>query len=205
MKEHLKEFSKGFITSNPLFVLVLGLCPAMAVTIGIDRAIAYTGGLAFVLLATSIVVSTIRNIVPNIVRIPVFIVIVATFVTLVDITFEAYIPDMWNLLGIYLPLLTVNCVVLGRAEVFASKNNITKSMADALGMTLGFALALLLVTLPRQLFGTGMITWFGAELIKIPVLSDQPISALILPPGAFLVIGLLYGLFTRLGVIKGGK
>ncbi len=205
MKEHLKEFSKGFITSNPLFVLVLGLCPAMAVTIGIDRAIAYTGGLAFVLLATSIVVSTIRNIVPNIVRIPVFIVIVATFVTLVDITFEAYIPDMWNLLGIYLPLLTVNCVVLGRAEVFASKNNITKSMADALGMTLGFALALLLVTLRRQLFGTGMITWFGTELIKIPVLSDQPISALILPPGAFLVIGLLYGLFTRLGVIKGGK
>jgi electron transport complex protein RnfE len=204
MKAYLREFTKGIIVSNPLFILVLGCCPALAVTIGIDQSIAYSGGLAFVLLGTSIVVSSIRNIVPNMVRIPVFIVIVATFVTIVDITFEAYIPEMWRVLGIYLPLLVVNCIVLGRAEVFASKNPPPLSIADALGMTAGFSLAMLLVTIPRQLFGTGSLELFGNELLTLPVLSEHPISVLVLPPGAFLVIGLLLGLFRRLGVIKGG-
>ena len=203
MKVCLNEFNKGIIVSNPLFVLVLGCCPALAVTIAVDNSIAYAGGLAFVLLGTSIVVSLIRNIVPNIVRIPIFIVIVATFVTIVDITFEAYIPEIWTVLGIYLPLLTVNCLVLGRAEVFASKNPISRSIADALGMTAGFLLAMLLVTIPRQILGTGSLEIFGKQLFALPILSDQPIVALILPPGAFLVIGLLFGLFRRLGVLKG--
>ena len=203
MKACSREFTKGIIVSNPLFVLVLGFCPALAVTIGIDQSIAYSGALAFVLLGTSIVVSSIRNIVPNMVRIPVFIVIVATFVTIVDLTFEAYIPEMWRVLGIYLPLLVVNCIVLGRAEVFASKNPLSRSVADALGMTAGFALAMLLVTIPRQLFGTGSLELFGRQLLALPVLSEQPIVVLVLPPGAFLVIGLLLGLFRRLGVTKG--
>ena len=204
MKTCLKDFTKGIVISNPLFVLVLGLCPAMAVTIGIDRSIAYAGGLAFVLVGSSIIISLIRKIVPNMVRIPVFIVIIATLVTIVDLTFEAYIQEMWILLGIYLPLLTTNCIVLGRAEVFSSKNSCSRSIADSLGMTAGFAIAMLLVTIPRQLLGTGVIEWFGNELVSLPVLSEQPIAILVKPPGAFLVIGLLYGLLTRLGVTKSG-
>jgi len=181
----------------------LGFCPTLAVTIGLSQSLAYSGGLLFVLVGTSIVVAAIRNIVPNVVRIAVFIVIVATFVTVVDLVFEAYIPDIWKLLGIYLPLLTVNCIVLGRAEAFASKNSVSRSILDAVGMTAGFALAMIMVTIPRQLFGTGSLDIFGHNIVTLPVLSEQPIAVLVLPPGAFLVIGLLHGLFRRLGVMKG--
>lgn len=201
-KGYWGEFSKGAIGSNPLFVMVMGMCPALAVTIALGNSIAYTSALGFVLLGTSIIVSSIRKIVPNIVRIPVFIVIVATLVTVVDLTFKAYIPAIWTALGVYLPLLTVNCIVLGRAEVFASKNPVSFSIADALGMTVGFGLAMLMVTIPRQLFGTGSLELFGNKFLTLPVLSEHPIGVLVLPPGAFLVIGLLHGLFRRLGVIK---
>jgi electron transport complex protein RnfE len=196
------QFKNGLIKENALFVLVLGNCSALAVTLGIDRSLAYSGGLAFVMVGTGIIVSLIRKITPNIVRIPVYIVIVASFVTVVDLVFQAFLPSIWNLLGIYLPLLTVNCIVLARAEVFASKRGIVLSVADALGMAFGFMLAMLVITIPRVLLGDGEMIIFGSTVLKLPVLSDQPIKVLVYAPGAFLVMGLLHGLFRRIGVVK---
>ena len=134
------------------------------------------------------------------VRIPVFICIAATFVTMVDLFFHGYVPAIWALLGIYLPLITVNCNVLGRAEVFASHNPIIPSIADGLGTGLGFGLAMLVVAIPRVFFGKGVFELFGNTLFSIPVLSETPVAIMVLPPGAFLVIGLLHGLFRRVGV-----
>jgi electron transport complex protein RnfE len=197
-----KQFKQGIVKENALFVLVLGNCSALAVTLGVDQSLAYSGGLAFVMVGTGIVVSIIRNITPNIVRIPIYIVIVATFVTIVDLVFQAFLPDIWLLLGIYLPLLTVNCIVLARAEVFASKNGINLSIADALGMAFGFMIAMLVISIPRALLGYGELVLFGNTVITLPTLSEQPIAVLVMPPGAFLVIGLLHGLFRRIGVVK---
>lgn len=202
MKRVWKEFIKGFVTTNPLFVLVLGCCPALMITIALDLVVGMTVGLAFVIFWTNMIVSSIRKIVPNVVRIPVFVIIDATFVTIVDLMFHAYVPVVWALLGIYLPLITVNCTVLGRAEVFASKNPILPSIADGVGIALGFGLAMLIVAIPRELLGTGGLTIFGHTLFTLPVLHEHPIGLLVLPPGAFLVIGLLHGLFRRIGVEK---
>jgi len=196
------QFKRGLIKENALFVLVLGNCSALAVTRGVDESIAYSAGLAFVMVGTGIVVSIIRNITPNIVRIPVYIVIVATFVTVVDLVFQAYLEEIWLILGIYLPLLTVNCIVLARAEVFASKRGIGLSVADALGMAFGFMMAMLVIAIPRMLLGKGVLVLFGNTVITLPTLSEQPIAVLLLPPGAFLVMGLLHGLFRRIGVVK---
>jgi electron transport complex protein RnfE len=140
--------------------------------------------------------------VPNIVRIPTFIVIVATFVTIVSLVFQAYVPALHESLGIYLPLIVVNCIILGRAEAFASKSSVVYSIADALGISLGFALALLLISFLRQVLGTGSLTVGDASLFTLPVLGDNPVAVFILPPGAFLVIGLLLALFRRTGVVK---
>ncbi|MBT3362793.1 MAG: electron transport complex subunit RsxE [Chloroflexi bacterium] len=196
------QFKKGLISLNPLFVLVLGNCAALAVTLGVDASFAYSGGMAFVMMGTAVVVSIIRNVTPNIVRIPVYIIIVASFVTVVDLVFQAFLPDIWLLLGIYLPLLTVNCVVLARAEVFASKNGIALSVADALGMSVGFMFAMLVISIPRMILGTGEFILLGKTLFTLPVLSDNPIAIMVMPPGAFLVMALLHGLFRRIGVVK---
>ena len=159
-------------------------------------------GVIFVLLCSNIIISAIRKIVPNMVRIPVFIVIIATFVTIIDLTFKAYVPALAESLGIYLPLIVVNCIVLGRAEAFASKNGILLSIADALGIGIGYLLALVIFAFIRQLLGTGGLAIFGFELFTLPVLGDNPMVFFILPAGAFLVIGLLLALFRQMGVIK---
>ncbi|MDD4875617.1 MAG: electron transport complex subunit E [Dehalococcoidales bacterium] len=198
-----KEFIKGIIISNPLFVLALGFCPALAVSTSVDNAIGMSVGVAFVLLGSNIIVSAIRKSVPNIVRIPVFIVIIATFVTVVNLIFHAFVPALYESLGIYLPLIVVNCIILGRAEAFASKNPITSSIADALGVSIGFFLALLIISLIREMLGTGSLSLFGYNLLTLPVLGDNPMILFILPPGAFLVMGLLLALFRRMGVMKG--
>jgi electron transport complex protein RnfE len=201
-----KEFTKGIILSNPVFILALGLCPTLAVSTSIGNALGMTLAVVIVLLGSNIIISAIRNIVPNIMRIPIFIVIIATLVTVVNLIFQANFPDLHQSLGIYLPLVVVNCIILGRAEAFASKNPIVYSIADALGITVGFMLALLMISFLRQMLGTGSLSLsvFGIniKLFTLPVLGEHPMVIFIMPPGAFLLIGLLLGLFRRLGVMK---
>jgi electron transport complex protein RnfE len=202
MKDFWKEFAKGIIITNPVFVLVLGLCPTLAVSISLDNALGMGMGVIFVLLGSNIIISLIRKITPNMVRIPVFIVVIAAFVTILSLVFEAYLPPLYESLGIYLPLIVVNCIILGRAEVFASKNPVLLSIADALGIGVGFTFSLVIISLLRQVLGTGALEVFGLKLFSIPVLSQNPISVFIMPPGAFIIIGLLLALFRLLGVLK---
>jgi len=202
MKSFWKEFAKGIIITNPVFVLVLGLCPTLAVSVSLDNALGMGMGVIFVLLGSNIIISLIRKITPNMVRIPVFIVVIAAFVTILSLVFEAYLPPLYESLGIYLPLIVVNCIILGRAEVFASKNPVLLSIADALGIGVGFTVSLVIISLLRQVLGTGALEVFGLKLFSIPVLSQNPISVFIMPPGAFIVIGLLLALFRLLGVLK---
>ena len=197
-----KEFTKGIIISNPVFILALGLCPTLAVTSSLDNALGMSAGVIFVLLCSNIIISIIRKATPAAARIPVFIVVIATFVTILSLVFQAYIPPLYESLGIYLALIVVNCIILGRAEVFASKNSVLLSIGDALGIGIGFTLALVIISLLREILGTGSLSVFGFQLFKIPVLSASPMTFFILPPGAFLVIGLLLALFKWLGVIK---
>jgi len=202
MGKFWKEFAKGIVISNPLFVLALGFCPALAVSTSVDNAIGMSAGVLFVLLGSNLLVSAIRKAVPNIVRIPVFIVIIATFVTVVNLVFHAYVPALYESLGIYLPLIVVNCIILGRAEAFASKNPVTASIADALGVSIGFFLALLIISFLRETLGTGSLSVFGAKLFTLPVLGEDPMILFILPPGAFLIMALLLALFRKIGVMK---
>jgi len=202
MGKFWKEFAKGIIISNPLFVLALGFCPALAVSTSVDNAIGMSVGVLFVLLGSNLIVSAIRKAVPNIMRIPVFIVIIATFVTVVNLVFHAYVPTLYESLGIYLPLIVVNCIILGRAEAFASKNPVVSSIADALGVSIGFFLALLIISFLRESLGTGSVSLFGVNLFTLPVLGENPMTLFILPPGAFLIMALLLALFRRMGVMK---
>jgi len=202
MSRFWKELSKGLVVSNPLFILFLGLCPALAISTSVDNALGMTAGVLFVLLGSNIIIATIRKIVPNMVRIPVFIVVISTFVTVVSLIFQAYVPALYAALGIYLPLITVNCIILARAEAFASKNTIFNSIGDAIGMGIGFGFALIIISFFREILGTGSISIFGTHLLTLPVLGEHPMAMLALPPGAFLVIGLLLALFRRMGVVR---
>jgi len=201
-KKFWKEFAKGIIISNPVFILALGLCPTLAVTSSLDNALGMSAGVIFVLLCSNIIISSMRKIIPETVRIPVFIVIIATFVTILSLVFQAYLPPLYESLGIYLALIVVNCIILGRAEAFASKKSVLLSISDALGAGIGFTLALIIISLSREILGTGSLSVFGRILFKLPVLFENPMAIFILPPGAFLVIGLLLALFRWLGVVK---
>ena len=197
-----KEFAKGLILSNPVFVLALGLCPTLAISTSIDNALGMTLAVLIVLIGSNIIIAAIRGFVPSITRIPIFIVIIATLVTVVNLIFHAYLPATYESLGIFLPLIVVNCIILGRAEAFASKNPIKDSIADALGITVGFMIALLIVSFIRQLLGTGNLTVFGVHFFTLPGLGEHPIVAFVLPYGAFLVIGIIMAIFRWKGVIK---
>jgi len=198
----VKEFKKGIIISNPVFVLALSLCPVLAVTDTLDKAIGMSGAFALVIIASNLIISLMRKMIPDIVRIPVFVIIIATFVSIVEMLLEAYIPQIYTSLGIYLSLLAVNCLILGRAEAFASKNSVSDSFADALGMSIGFCLALILISFFRELLGKGGITIFGNELFTLPLLGEHPISVFGTSIGAFLIMGLLVAFFKWIGVIK---
>ncbi|HDL85420.1 MAG TPA: electron transport complex subunit E [Candidatus Acetothermia bacterium] len=202
MSSFEKNFRRGIVRSNPTFVLMLGLCPTLAVSTSLDNAIGMTAAFVFVLVASNILISLIHGLVPNKVRIPVFIVIIATLVSIVDLMMQGFVPALSKSLGIYLPLITVNCIVLGRAEAFASKHGVLDSMADALGIGTGFGLAILLLSFIRQLLGTGKLDLFGHHLFTIPGFSENPVSVLMLPMGAFLVVGTLLALFRWMGVTK---
>ncbi len=202
MDKFRKQFIAGIIIANPIFVLALGLCPTLAVSVTIDNGIVMSGAVIFVLVASGIVISSIRKLVPDMVRMPIFIVIIATFVTIIGLTLEAYLPAAHASLGLFLPLIVVNCIIMGRAEAFASKNQVVVSIADALGAGVGFAIALITISFFRELFGTGGLSVLGLDLFTLPVLGENPISLFILPPGAFLVIGLLLALFRWRGLLK---
>ena len=198
-----KNFVKGIVRANPTFILLLGLCPTLAVSTSLDNAVGMTAAFLFVLLSSNIIISLIRNYVPDRVRIPIFIVIIATLVTIVDLMLQGFVPALSKSLGMYIPLIVVNCIILGRAEAFASKNGISDSVADALGMGVGFGLAILLISFIRQLLGTGELDLFGRSLFTIPGLSDNSAAIFMLPMGAFFVIGTLLALFRWMGVSTG--
>ncbi len=188
MSKVLSEFMRGIGKDNPIFGLVLGLCPLLAVTTTVENGIGMAAGAAFVLIFANLFVSALRTIIPPSVRLPIFIIIIATFVTIVDMVMEAFTPAMYTSLGVFIPLIVVNCIIIGRAEAYANKNNVFFSVIDALGIATGFLVALLIMASIRELFGTGQIVTFGHILLTIPI---NPISYLVSPPGAFLTIGIL--------------
>jgi len=188
----IAEFTKGIIRENPTFVLALGLCPTLAVSVTVVNGIGMGIAATFVLLGSSIIVSLIKNFIPDRVRIPCYIVIIATFVTIAELSMKAYSPVLDRALGIYVPLIVVNCMVLGRAEAFACKNNFGRSFFDGLGMGVGFTLALILISAIREFLGAGQI--LGHTLIK----GFEPVFVFGMPSGALLVIGLLLGFFNVL-------
>jgi electron transport complex protein RnfE len=189
---YLKEFTKGIFQRNPVFVLLLGLCPTLAVSTSVENAMGMGAASTFVLVFSNLLVSLIKNFIPKKIRIPCFIVVIATFVTMVELFLEAYLPDLNESLGLFVPLIVVNCIILGRAEAFASRNPVSLSLADGLGMGVGFTLALMLLGSIREILGSNAL--FGYELIP----GFRPAMIMILPPGAFLTIGLLLGLFALL-------
>ena len=188
-----KELVKGIWKENPVFILVLGMCPVLAVTTSAMNGVGMGVAATFVLLCSNIVISLIRSIVPDRVRIPVYIVVIASFVTIVDLVMSGYFRSLHHSLGLFIPLIVVNCIILGRAEAFASKNSIFLSIADGIGMGAGFTLALVILGSIRELFGNGTI--FNYQLFGG---GYEPILVMILPPGAFLTLGLLTGLFAAL-------
>ncbi len=205
----LKEFTKGIFKENPIFIIVLGLCPVLGVSTRVINAIGMSAGVLFVLLGSNIFVSLLKDFIPDKIRIPSYIVIIASFVTVVQMVMEAFAPDLYKSLGVYVPLIVVNCIILGRAEAFANKNTVQNSILDALGMGIGFALALLLISLIREVLGAGTITLFAignfSGVIRIPVLADAPIRVFGLAAGALLVIGFLKAFFTWYSDYKGAR
>jgi electron transport complex protein RnfE len=192
MKKLFSEFLKGIIKENPTFVLALGLCPTLAVSVSVVNGIGMGIAATFVLVGSNMIVSLIKGIVPDRIRIPCFIVVIATFVTIAEMTMKAYSPTLNRALGIYVPLIVVNCIVLGRAEAFAQKQKVLNSLFDALGMGLGFTLALILISGIREFLGTGKI--LGYNIVK----GFDPAFIFAMPSGALLVIGLLLGFFNVL-------
>jgi electron transport complex protein RnfE len=186
-----KNFSKGLIKENAVFALFLGLCPTLGVTTSAVNGLGMGLATTFVLVMSNLVVSSVKNLIPDKVRIPAFIVIIATFVTVVELVMKAYVPSLFDALGLFIPLIVVNCVVLGRAEAFASKNNVVSSIIDGLGMGIGFALALTVLGGVREILGSGSI--FGMSFIK-----GDGMLLFILPPGAFIALGYLLVLVNKL-------
>ena len=182
----------GIITENPTFRLVLGTCPALAVTTMAINGVGMGLAATFVLVGSNAVISMVRHIIPSKVRIPAFITIIAGFVTIVQLLLKAYVPALDKALGIFIPLIVVNCIILARAEMFAQKNNVKDSVLDGIGMGIGFTLALLVMGSVRELLGNG--TWFG--MVVTQKLFD-PAIIMILPPGGFLIYGIIIGLLNK--------
>ncbi len=189
----MKEFTKGLIKENPTLVTLLGMCPTLAITTMASNAIGMGAAATFVLICSNVVISLLKKVIPSQVRLPSYIVIIAGFVTLVGFVLQAYAPAIYDALGIYLPLITVNCIILGRAEMFASRNNVASSALDGAGMGVGFTLALLAVGSVREIFGSG--TWFGIKLCPDFI---QPMTIFILPAGGFFVLGCVIALVNKI-------
>lgn len=193
----LLAFWYGVFKNNPTFRLVLGLCPTLAVTTSLENALGMGLAATFVLVCSNCLVSALRKLIPAAVHIPCYIVIIATFVTAIDLLMQAYLPELSASLGIFIPLIVVNCVILGRAEAFACKNTVLDSFADGVGSGLGFTLALALVAAVREVVGAGTLTIWGDIAIK--GINPGPVTLAILPAGGFISLGLLLALINRLG------
>lgn len=188
----INDFSKGIWKENAVFKLLLGLCPVLAVTTSAENGLGMGMATTFVLICSNVVVAILRKLIPSKVRIPAFIIVIATFVTVVQLSMEAWVYGLYQSLGIFIPLIVVNCLILGRAEAFASKNPVLRSVFDGIGMGLGFTLALFILGAVREIFGSGAImgiSIFGAGY--------QPMLLMILPPGAFIALGLLLAAMNK--------
>lgn len=190
MNEWIGVFKRGLSLDNPLVVLMIGLCPTLAVSTKLDGTFFLALSVLFVLTTSSVLISLLRSAIPELVRIPVFIVVIASFVTIVDLSLQAYLPDIYRFLGVWIPLIVVNCIILGRAEAFAYHNPPRLALADGLGMGLGFAGAILLLAGVRELIGSGQIVFLETTLIELPQWYRAP-GVVMLFPGAFIVFGFI--------------
>ncbi|MDA3882030.1 MAG: electron transport complex subunit E [Bacteroidales bacterium] len=189
----LQNFTKGFLKENPVFVLLLGMCPVLGVTSSAINGLGMGLATTFVLVMSNTVVSLVKKQIPSKVRIPSFIVIIASFVTIVEMVMEGFLPELYNQLGLFIPLIVVNCLILGRAEAFASKNNFISSVIDGLGMGLGFTFALTLLGTVREMLGSGTI--FNVSFVPE---NAQTFLLFVMPPGAFIALGFLIAFINRL-------
>ena len=187
-------FLYGVLKGNPVLVLMLGLCPVLAVSTSIFNAVGMSIAVAFVLIGSNVIISLVRKRTPGEIRIPVFIIIISTFVTIVDYVIRAYSPELYRQLGVFIPLIVVNCIVIGRGEAFAYKNTVKLSFLDGIGTSIGFFIVLFVIGLLRQLFGKG-------ELLG-KVIFSKPALIMILPPGGFITIGVLMGILTYYNLKK---
>lgn len=191
----IKTIKNGIINENPTFMQLLGMCPTLAVTTSLSNGIGMGLSVTFVLTLSNILVSLLRKIIPQKIRIAAYVVIIATFVTIVDLILKAYIPALSKSLGLFIPLIVVNCIILARAEAFASKNGVLKSAADGIGMGLGFTIALSIISSIREILGAGTILGYSLGI-------TSPATIMLLPPGGFLTLGILLGIMN---VIKNKK
>lgn len=189
----MKILTKGLLKENPAFVLVLGMCPSLAVTTSAINALGMGLATTFVLLMSNMLISLLKNVIPNKVRIPAYIVVIATFVTIVDLVLKGFVPPLAESLGLFIPLIVVNCIVLGRAEAFASKNSVLDSVLDGIGMGLGFTLSLFVIGSIREILGSG--SFLG---LSIPFMKGNEILVFVLAPGAFIVLGFVMALVRRI-------
>ena len=195
-----KELIKGIWKENPIFILVLGMCPTLAVSTSVINGVGMGIATTFVLICSNIAIALVRSYVPDQVRIPVYVVLIASFVTVVDLTMNGFFRGLYHALGIFIPLIVVNCIILGRAEAFASKNSVFLSIADAIGMGAGFTLALVMLGSIRELLGNG-------SLFGFPVFGGgyEPVLVMILPPGAFFTLWILTGVFSAVAKYRSKK
>ena len=189
----LKYFTNGLVKENPILVLVLGTCPALAVTTSAVNGLGMGAATLFVVVCSNVLVSLIKNFIPDKVRIAAFIVIIATFVTIVDLVMNAYAPELYKALGIFIPLIVVNCMILGRAEAFAQKNRVLYALLDGLGMGLGFTFAITIIGAIREILGNG--TLFSMQVF---IEGGYNVLLFILPPGAFITYGFLIAIMNRI-------
>jgi electron transport complex protein RnfE len=188
---NIKYFTNGLLKENPSFVLVLGTCPTLAVTTAAVNGLGMGAATTFVLVFSNLIIALLKNYIPDKVRIAAFILVIATFVTIVDLVMKAYTPDLYKSLGIFIPLIVVNCIILGRAEAFAQKNRVLPAILDGLGMGLGFTLAITLMASIREILGNGSI--FNINLVE----DANTILIFVLPPGAFVTYGFLIAIMNR--------
>ncbi len=199
----LSEITRGIIKENPTFRLVLGMCPTLALTTSLENAIGMGVACIFVLICSNAAISALRNLIPSAVRIPCYIVVIAAFVQVVDLLMQAYTPALAESLGIFIPLIVVNCIILGRAEAFASKNSILYSVADGLGMGLGFTLSLSIIATIREFLGNGSVTVWGP--IAIQNIHNHAMILVVLPAGGFITLGLILAFINNLQAVAARK